>query len=83
MTLTRNELVLLSKAHTDVLRIIIIINNQYRYVFVPQQLIRSRYALAPHDMNDDHGERKRAKRAATIRYTDAPMGVFISITYMI
>ena len=36
MTLTRNELVLLSKAQTDVLRIIIIINNQYRYVFVPQ-----------------------------------------------
>ena len=34
MTLTRNELVLLSNPHTDVLRIIIIINIQYRYVFV-------------------------------------------------
>ena len=74
MTLTRNELVLLKEGQTDVLRIIIIINNQYQYVFVPQQLIRSRYALAPHDTNDDHGERKRAKRAAMIRNTDAPWG---------
>ena len=74
MTLTRNELVLLSKAQTDVLRIIIIINKQCRYVFVPQQLIRSRYALAPRDNNDDHGERKRAKRAAMIRNTDALWG---------
>ena len=38
MTLTRNELVLLSKAQTDVLRIIIIIINQYQYVFVPQAI---------------------------------------------
>lgn len=34
MTLTRNELVLLSKGQTDVLRIIIIIINWYWYEFV-------------------------------------------------
>jgi len=34
MTLTRNELVLLSNPQTDVLRIIIIIVNWYWYEFV-------------------------------------------------
>jgi len=38
MTLTRNELVLLKEGTTDVLRIIIIINNQYQYVFVSQAI---------------------------------------------